>query len=215
MIDIHSWLEIFSGRLEERFHGRVWFSGLQGSYARGEAKETSDIDVVVILDTLSFGDLKSYHEMLDGLPEREKVCGFVSGRDELLNWETSDLLQFCYDTVPITGSLDEILALVDRAAVKRAVKIGACNIYHACVHNFLHERDGGILTGLYKSAVFVIQTEYFLMTGQYIRSHSGLFGHVSAEERRILSPEAAGFDELSRILFTWAGQTLRRNHDEA
>ena len=211
MIDIHSWLEIFSGRLEERFHGRVWFSGLQGSYARGEAKETSDIDVVVILDTLSFGDLKSYHEMLDGLPEREKVCGFVSGRDELLNWETSDLLQFCYDTVPITGSLEEILALIDRDAVKRAVKIGACNIYHACVHNFLHERDDEILKGLYKSSVFVIQAEYFLRTGQYIRKHSELSGVVSEDEKRILSPEAAGFDELSRILFTWAGRLIKND----
>ncbi|MBQ3399413.1 MAG: nucleotidyltransferase domain-containing protein, partial [Synergistaceae bacterium] len=65
MIDIQSWLEIFSGHLEERFQGRIWFAGLQGSYARGEAKETSDIDVVVILDTLSIDDLKSYREMLN------------------------------------------------------------------------------------------------------------------------------------------------------
>ena len=211
MIDIQSWLEIFSGRLEERFHDRVWFAGLQGSYARGEAKETSDIDVVVILDTLSIDDLKSYREMLDGIPEREKICGFVSGRDELLNWEASDLFQFYNDTVPIIGSLEEILALIDRNAVKRAVKIGACNIYHACVHNFVHERDDEILRGVYKSSVFVIQAGYFLRTGQYIKKHSELYGVVSEDEKRTLSPEAAGFDELSRILFEWAGRLIKND----
>ena len=30
-------------------------SGLQGSYARGETTETSDIDMVVIFDDLCFG----------------------------------------------------------------------------------------------------------------------------------------------------------------
>ena len=55
MVNISSWLEIFSEHLDATFHGRVWFMGLQGSYARGEAKETSDIDVVVILDSLHIG----------------------------------------------------------------------------------------------------------------------------------------------------------------
>jgi len=31
--------------LNETFANRVWFVGLQGSYARGEACDTSDIDV--------------------------------------------------------------------------------------------------------------------------------------------------------------------------
>ena len=45
MIDIDAWLEEFCGRLDENFSGRIWFLGLQGSYARGEAKESSDIDI--------------------------------------------------------------------------------------------------------------------------------------------------------------------------
>ena len=62
---------------------------------------------------------------LDDLPEREKICGFVSGRDELMHWETSDLFQFCRDTLPIRGSLVEVLALVSDEAVKRAVLSGS------------------------------------------------------------------------------------------
>ncbi len=208
MIDTDSWLKIFSGRLEAEFSGRIWFIGLQGSYARGEAKETSDIDIVVIFDRLSVNDLTAYRKMLDGIPERGKICGFVSGRDEIMNWEPSDLLQFCYDTIPVKGSLEDLLALVDGEAVKRAVKIGACNIYHACVHNFLHEKSPDILKGLFKSAAFVIQAEYFLKTGRYIRKHSELCGLVSQDERRILAPENLGFDDLSLILFTWSGRLI-------
>ena len=37
-----------------------------------------DIDVVLILDTLSVSDLEKYSQMLDTLSAREKVCGFVS-----------------------------------------------------------------------------------------------------------------------------------------
>ena len=208
MIDIELWLKIFSGRLEAEFSGRIWFMGLQGSYARGEAKETSDIDIVVIFDSLSMNDLTAYRKMLDDIPERGKICGFVSGRDEIMNWEPSDLLQFCYDTIPVKGSLEDLLALVDGEAVKRAVKIGACNIYHACVHNFLHEKSPDILKGLFKSAAFVIQAEYFLKTGRYIRKHSELCGLVSQDERRILAPENLGFDDLSLILFAWSGRLI-------
>lgn len=209
MIDIHAWLEAFCGRLEKTFSGRVWFTGLQGSYARGEAKDSSDIDIVVILDELTVKDLTAYREMLDGVPEREKVCGFLSGRDELMHWETSDLFQFCHDTTPIKGSLDEVLALVSDEAVKRAVLAGACNIYHGCVHNFLHERDAATLKALYKSSAFVVQASYFRDTGRYVRSHRELAALVSQEEREILCPDyGSGFDELSGKLFLWAGRKI-------
>ena len=161
MIDITTFMNTFLQRLTETFGGRVWFVGLQGSYGRGEATETSDIDVVVILDELSASDIGAYHAMLDTLPHRELICGFVSGKKELLCWEPSDLFQFYYDTTPIQGSLDELLTIIDETALCRAIKIGACNIYHGCVHNMLHEKSEDILRGLYKSASFVVQAIAF------------------------------------------------------
>ena len=55
MIDISAWMQNFLQALNETFRDRVWFVGLQGSFARGEATETSDIDVVVILDVIIRG----------------------------------------------------------------------------------------------------------------------------------------------------------------
>lgn len=111
--------------LGETFGERLWFAGLQGSRGRGEETEESDIDLVVILDELTPGDIRTYDKMLDGLPDRELACGFLSGKEELFRWEPSDLFQFYYDTRPIVGSLDELLGRIDEEAVRRACKCQA------------------------------------------------------------------------------------------
>ena len=186
MIDITAWMNNFLQTLDETFENRVWFVGLQGSHGRGEATETSDIDIVVILDELSAMDIQTYNAMLDTLSNRELICGFLSGKNEILNWEPSDLFQFCNDTTPIKGSLDEVLAVVDESAVNRAIKIGACNIFHGCVHNMLHEKSEDILQGLYKSASFVVQAIAFKQTGNYFSHQKELLKVVSSDERAIV-----------------------------
>ena len=211
MIDISTWMNDFLQKLNHKFENRVWFIGLQGSYGRGEACNTSDIDVVVILDELSAMDIQTYNAMLDNLPHRELICGFVSGKEELLTWEPSDLFQFYYDTTPIKGSLDELLTVIDEAVVGRTIKIGACNIYHGCVHNALHEKSEDILKGLFKSASFVVQAIAFKQTGKYIKLQSELRDVVSIDERVIvdtfLSLKNGGmvdFDSMSETLFAWS-----------
>ena len=211
MIDINDWINRFLKILNDTFGERVWFVGLQGSYSRGEARDTSDIDVVVILDQLSAADIQKYNAMLDTLPNRELICGFVSGKNELLDWEPSDLFQFYHDTTPIKGSLEEVVAVVDETAVNKAIKIGACNIYHGCVHNMLHEKSENILKGLYKSASFVVQAIAFKQTGKYVKHQSELRDVVSTDERVIvdtfLSLKNGGivdFNSMSEALFAWA-----------
>ena len=211
MIEISSWMDKFVGVLEERFGDRVWFVGLQGSYGRDEATETSDIDVVIILDELTVQDIQGYNAMLDTLPNRELICGFVSGKEELLNWEPSDLFQFYHDTTPIKGSLDELLVLIDYDTIARAIKIGVCNIYHGCVHNMLHEKSDEILKGLYKAASFVVQASCFQETGCYIKSQKALLEKVSGIERSIVenflslkNSDKVDFEEMSNTLFEWS-----------
>ena len=211
MIDIKNWMNTFLDALNTTFSDRVWFVGLQGSYGRDEATETSDIDVVIILDQLSATDIQAYNAMLDGLPYRELICGFLSGKYELLNWESSDLFQFYYDTTPIKGSLDELLAVIDEASIDRAIKIGACNIYHGCVHNMLHEKSDDILRELYKSASFVVQAIAFRQTGKYLKQQKELLRVVSSDECGIietfLSLKSGGkvdFYLMSEALFAWS-----------
>ena len=210
MINIENWMNTFLKALDGTFGDRVWFVGLQGSYGRGEATESSDIDTIVILDELSTADISSYNAMLDYLPNRELICGFLSGKQEIMNWEPSDLFQFCHDTTPIKGSLDEVLSVVDESAVKRAIKIGVCNIYHGCVHNMLFDKSEDILKGLYKSASFVVQAIVFLQTGNYIKHQKDLLAAAKPDEQAIINTfltlkqgGAVDFIPMSKILFAW------------
>ena len=217
MVDITTWMNDFLQNLNHTFENRVWFVGLQGSYGRGEATETSDIDVVVILDELSAMDIQTYNKMLDTLPHRELICGFLSGKDDIMNWEPSDLFQFCYDTTPIKGSLDEVMAVVDENAVNRAIKIGACNIFHGCIHNMLHEKNEDILRGLYKSASFVVQAIVFKQTGNYIKHQEELLTVATHNEQVIinifLSLKKGGtvdFTPMSETLFAWSKKWIKK-----
>lgn len=210
MIDLTAWIKNFLQACTETFGNHIWFVGLQGSYARGEATEASDIDLVVILDEVSISDIQKYNTLLDTLPHRELICGFLSGKDEILNWEPADLLQFYYDTIPIKGSLDILLSRINESTVNRAIHTGVCNIYHGCVHNMLYEKNMEILRDLYKSASFVVQTICFQQTGHYIIHQKDLLQIADADECAIISTflgiksgETMDFQKQSEALFNW------------
>ena len=220
MINMKNWTERFLTALDGCFGDRVWFVGLQGSRGRGEAAEASDIDMVVILDELRGEDIAAYGAMLDGLPHRELSCGFLSGRAEICAWEPSDLFQLYFDTTPIRGTLDTLLPLLNDAAVERAIRIGACNIYHGCVHNMVHGKSGEVLRGLYKGASFVVQAIVYRQTGRYQRYMGDVLKICSTNDHQVVDTflklkngGAVDFDAMSRVLFEWAGRLIRDAKD--
>ena len=52
MFNVESYMQNVIKLLKESFGDRLLYVGLQGSYLRGEATESSDIDVAVIIDSL-------------------------------------------------------------------------------------------------------------------------------------------------------------------
>ncbi len=209
-----NWLRLYTEAVKAKFGGRVWFIGLQGSYGRDEATEESDIDVVLILESVTLADLDAYSKLLDTLPERDKICGFVSGRAEIEAWDKSDLFQFCNDTTAIFGSLDALLQTIGTDDVKRAVKTSVCNIYHICAHNYVHEKSLRLLKNLYKTAAFTLHAVAYLQSGVFVRKQDDLIEHLQPIDRRIMeirltlkkqeeiSPDE--FPELSETLLNWA-----------
>ena len=183
---LEEWVKALVIKIKDEFDDRVIFIGLQGSYKRKEANASSDIDIVVILDVLTVQDLEKYRIIISQMSYKEKACGFISGKNELLGWERSDLFQFYYDTQPIYGSIDYLLPLLDKIDVQRAIKIGACNLYHACCHNFIYENDSEILSALYKSTFFILQAKYFVETGKYISSKVELVKKLNGIDKEIL-----------------------------
>lgn len=207
MIDIKKWMPIYKNLILNLFGERVLFIGLQGSYARGESNEKSDIDVVLILYSVSIEDLFLYKNAIKSLPNSELICGFVSGKSEISNWCRYDLFQFYMDTIPVYGELS--VAPVNKSDAKEAALAGACSIYHACSHNYIHAEDFSVLNSLYKSAFFVLQAKHYFKTGEYIKSRSRMKQCTHGLDLEVLENMNSGdFSKQSAILLKWSSDII-------
>lgn len=213
------WCEVFRNEILRLFPGRVLFLGIQGSHRRGEATEQSDIDMVVILDKIGAADLRAYRQMVERMPEREKMCGFVSGKSELAYWPRADLFQFYYDTQPILGDLSEIFPKPGKEEAQEALKIGAANLYHAACHCYLFEEGKAqTLAMLYKGLFFLLQADAFCKKQVYYDSKQALGQVLSGEEawlfERCMNREAIAnahgqeLEELFTRLIAWCEKKI-------
>ena len=219
MEDIKNWLEQYRRAVEAAFGERICFLGLQGSRARGEAGPDSDIDVVLVLDRLAPEDLARYRQAVAALPDRALLCGFLSGREELLHWSKGELFQFYHDTTALIGSLEDLRPLAESsAAAGEAVLNGACALYHACIHNALHGRSEEMLKELFKTAAFTLRAKHFLETGTYIPTRAELLPVLHGMDLAVLEAGETlrqggevDLDALSALLLEWSGALLRRS----
>lgn len=210
------WLDNFKSVMLNAFKERVVFIGIQGSYGRDEATENSDIDVVVILDNFTYQDLKKYDDSISKLEKREKICGFVSGKQELSNWNAADLFQFYYDTNAIYGDLSWLSGRIRRDDAWRSCKADVCNIYHGCVHNAIHEKDVNILKALYKEATFALQAKYYYNKGKYVRRIHELAEYLTDIDAIVINNYfdkvyEKNFELASEQLMNWAGDIIKGN----
>ena len=173
--------------MKMEFGERVVFIGLQGSRARGEAHDNSDIDAVVLLDAMKAEDLVRYRSLVESMPHSELACGFIGSADVLASWPRHELFQFYNDTVPIFGNLPEV-APFTRGDAMQAAHISASGIYHATCHSFVFEGDEveGILKTLFKAAFFTLQALQYARTGFYPRTKAELADLLEGDEARIL-----------------------------
>lgn len=166
--------------------------------------------MVLLLDALQLEDLQAYDEAVSALSFREKLCGFVGGWEELIHWDKADLFQFIQDTTPLRGSLDALWNEITKADIQRAVHKSACDLYHGCVHNFLHEKDGEMLKAFYKGAVFVVQAVVYLQKSVYGKKRTDLEQLAEGMEKEVLSmaKQLKGQNEISRELFEQGSRLL-------
>lgn len=85
-MNIDAWMNDLINQLKIEFKERLVLVGLQGSRARGEQREDSDIDVVVIVEDLNADDLALYRNVIQEVPHAELACGFVGSPDVLAAW---------------------------------------------------------------------------------------------------------------------------------
>ena len=208
-MDINVFMESFKENLFRIFGDNLLFLGLQGSYGRGEAKETSDIDPVIILKQCGKDELLRYRAYIDTLDEKDIICGFVSSIDELMAWDGADRAQLVLDTKSVYRDLAELCPEITNDDIRRAVLQGACTIYHASSHNILHARDWSILPELYKSAKFTIRMKHYLQFGVYVPAFRELSSLVNEEEKMIIGAQNSDTEDDAFILLEWASEVMK------
>ncbi len=217
MFDLNTYLDNLIAACKDVFDTRLLYVGLQGSYLRGEATETSDIDIMLILDGLTAEDMDAYREILHGLGHFELSCGFICGRDEMARWNPLEVCQLLHMTRDLYGRLTDYLPEATRSDEIDYVKLSLDNLYHALCHRYIHadrEKNVRALRSMGKDLYFLIQNLHFLETGAFILKKRELKEQVSDADRAILNlselPDGYDFDAAFRQVLAWCQQAFLR-----
>ena len=220
MINIENYISRLTGLLRLRFGSRLLYVGLQGSYLRGEATDSSDIDVMVVIDGLSVSDLDCYRDIIFTLEKPDKACGFICGKTDLENWNPLEICHLINSTKDCYGVLSRLVPSYTEYDIRNFVKISINNLYHEICHRYIHadqNKNTEALPGSYKSVFFILQNLYFLEHGKYIKTKAELIPLLSGVSRSVLENAVklnggagVGLNPLDIVKFTSAYATLIR-----
>lgn len=213
MFLLKNYMNELSMLLCQKFGRRLLYVGLQGSYLREEATETSDIDIVVVMDGLTVEDLNSYRDIISSLESPEKSCGFICGKAELANWNPLEIFHLLNSTKDYHGVLQELVPVYTQEDIRNFVKMSLNNLYHEICHRHIHaacSKNSAKLPGAYKGVFFILQDLYYLEHGEFIPTKAELLPLLSGKNHAVLERAMElnngmthNFSESFELLFTW------------
>ena len=217
MFDLNKYLDDLILNCRSAFGERLLYMGLQGSRLRGEAHESSDIDIMVILDGFSVRDMDTYRELLKEIGFYEKSCGFICGKEEMMRWNPLEVCQLRHTTKDLLGVLTDYLPPATREDEINYVKLSLGNLYHELCHRYIHadrEKNNARFRGTCKSVFYLIQNLHFLESGHFILNRKDLKEAVTEEDRIVLEmaelPDGYDFDQAFTSLFAWCQSAFAR-----
>lgn len=209
--------------LTRNFGERLIYVGLQGSYMRGEATESSDIDPMVVIDDICISDLDVYRQIVSTLEFPDLSCGFICGKQELTNWNPLEICHLIHTTKDYYGTLTDLVPAFADTDVRNFVKLSVNNLYHEITHRYLHaslELNTAKIAGSYKSVFFILQNVHYLETGIFVPTKAKLVDRLTGDDRRVLltamalgDGEYCDFDPVFSLLHTWCQNVLQRFAD--
>lgn len=194
MIEPMKYMQDLISGLLNTFQSRLIYVGLQGSWARDEADESSDLDVMVVLDGLRTEDLARYRKIVSGMKDFDKSCGFICGKEELEHWNSGEICQLVHETVDYYGKLESLVPPYTCEDVRNHVKISTGNLYHEICHHYIHAPEEAVHTALRnscKTIFYILQNYWYIKSGVYIRTKKELIYRAEGIQREAL--EASQF----------------------
>lgn len=218
MFQPDSYISALLTLLKKAFRERLLYVGLQGSYLRGEATEHSDIDIMVVIEAMTVADLDAYRQAIASLPDAQKSCGFICGKEELLHWNPLEICHLLHSTKDYYGMLADLVPTYTRHDVTAFVQLSLGNLYHEICHRYIHapaEQNIAALPGTYKQVFFILQNLHFLETGSFIGTKKELLAVLSGQDRQVLEASVAlgsgrsfAFEEAFALLYSWCREAL-------
>lgn len=185
---------------------------------RGEARTDSDIDVVIVLETLTRADLSRLRILLDSLPEGDRAHGFSAGRRELAAWPRYELFGFVADIQSYFGDLDSLIPEISDADIAAGISANAAAVYHAVAHTYTAATGSNrtdelraSLGPLLKSFYFALVLVEYARTRRYPKTRAELESRVDGVEKRLLTVDIAGerdIDDVYDALLRWSSSQL-------
>lgn len=220
MFQPDSYLSSLTTLLQHAYQERLLYVGLQGSYLRNEATETSDIDIMVVIRDMTPADLDAYRHAIHGMPDVEQSCGFICGADELRHWNPLEICHLLHTTKDFYGHLHSLVPAYTTQDVHTYVQLSLGNLYHELCHRYVHaphEENVAALPGTYKAVFFILQNLHYLRTGCFIGTKAELLHTLSGMDQQVLETAMAlrkenhyDFDKAFHLLLHWCQETLRQ-----
>lgn len=188
MVDINDYISKLTEKLQEIFGERLVYLGLQGSYLRGEATDSSDIDIMAVIDGLSLDDLKLYKQAIIEIGDYDKSCGFICGKEELASWNPLESCQLIHTTKDIIGRLSELVPNYTRLDEINYIKLSAGNLYHELCHRFIHtdiENSIRKLPQMVKSVFFIMQNLHYIESGSFCATKNELLSELEGDDKKL------------------------------
>lgn len=214
MYNAKAYMSALIGALQNAFGKRLVYVGLQGSYLRDEATETSDIDPMVVIDQLTRDDLDAYRAVISQLPDPENSCGFICGREELAHWNPLEINHLLHATCDEYGILAALVPAYDERDIRSFIQLSIGNLYHELCHRYVHasmEKNRSKLPFTCKGAFFILQNLHHLRTGDFCQTKRELLSQLSGDDlavmQLVLQP-ADDFEAAFDLLLHWCRQTL-------
>ena len=149
---------------------------------------------------LGAAELAACRGVLEKMPFADRACGFFCDRAALAAWPAFDALQLRLDTLPVYGSLEELLPPMGKETLDEAVRAAASALYHAACHTALFDaQPEAALPALQKAAFFALRLAHCRRSGQYTAARQSLLPKLEPEERALL-----GKDCTLPALMAWA-----------
>lgn len=219
MIDAENYILRLIEKLRHAFGERLLYVGLQGSYLRGEATDSSDLDVMVVIEKLGVSDLDAYRGVIETLEHFDKSCGFICSKTDLANWNPLEICHLLNSTKDYLGVLRELVPVYTEQDIRNFVKMSINNLYHEMCHRYIHAECGKSverLPGTYKGVFFILQNLHYLNHGEFIPTKAELLSRLEGKNRSVLARSmelnsgiSHDFAESFTLLFTWCQETLK------